>query len=245
MNPVLDLKRLGYFIKRQLFLNINALWIAIGAVGGALLVISALFAYFNPEVDTLFGLRNLYLVVLFGAGFIFTSMVFNEMNTPQKSVTFLTLPVSTLERLLGAWLVSSPVFLLLFGAFMLLLTLISTLLAGQPEALSYLFDRDVLICVKVYLVTQTIFFVGACAFKGNSFLKTLLALFVVAMIITAYSGSLGFLLFGKAGVKVGPDGEFKDTVEYIFTKVIPFLFWYVLAPFMLVVSYYKLRERQV
>ena len=79
----------------------------------------------------------------------------------------------------------------------------------------------------------------------NYFLKTLLALIVVAMLIAAYSAGLAFLLFGQSNYRGGPSDEFKDMAEYIFSRVIPVLFWWVLAPFLLLVSYFKLKERQV
>ncbi|QCR23834.1 hypothetical protein [Pontibacter sp. SGAir0037] len=246
MNPVFDFTRLGFFIRRQLYMNMGALWISLAAVVGAMLIISALFAYFNPQdTDTLLGLRNMYLVVFMIGGYMFTSNVYHEMNSPQKSFTFLTLPVSATERLVGAWIISSPVYIVVYAACMALLGFISCAIAKQPDYFPALFDRPVLICVQVFLVTQTLFFLGACTFKGYNFLKTLLTIIVVGMALAAYSGGLGYLLFGNRGVKVGPTGEFKETAEFIFTKVIPFIFWYLLAPFLLVVSYFKLKERQV
>ncbi len=245
MNPVFDLTRLGFFIRRQLYMNMGALWIAVAAVAGALLVISALFAYFNSgDSEVLYGLRNMYLVVFFVGGFIFTSSVFNEMNSPQKSFTFLTLPVSTTERLVGAWFISSPLFIVVFGMFMVLLSFISSLIASQPQVFPQLFNRDVLTCLQVFLVTQTIFFLGACTFKGHNFLKTLLSLFVTVIIVGVYGSSLGYLLFGENGPGIIDEG-FKEKMEYLFTEILPLFFWYLLAPFLLAVSYFKLKERQV
>ncbi|TXK31553.1 hypothetical protein FVR03_19670 [Pontibacter qinzhouensis] len=249
MNPVFDLGRLGYFIKRQLNLNLNSLWIAIVSNFGTMLVISALFAYFNrQDEEVLYGLRNMYLVAFSLSGYVFTSMVFKEMNSSKTSYAFLTLPVSKLEKLVGAWLVSAPVFVVLYGLMILLLAFFSSMLAQQPEVFPSLFDHNVWVCVKVYLVTQSIFFLGACTFNGNNFLKTLLALLVFAFIIGLYSTMLGYLLFNSEGQVVNEqtmNPVLKDNFTFIFTKIIPFIFWYLLAPFMLVVSYFKLQERQV
>ncbi|GAA4426030.1 hypothetical protein GCM10023188_07630 [Pontibacter saemangeumensis] len=245
MNTELNLKRLGFFLRRQLYLNFSTMWIAITAVLGLLLIISALFAYFNRDADTLLGLRNLYLVVFMLGGYIFTSKVFDEMHAPQKSYMFLTLPVSAAEKLLAAWFISSPVYVVVFGLMMLVLSFFSSLLAGSVDALPFLFDRTFFTCIQVYIVTQALFLLGATAFRGNNFLKTLLAVIVAVLLIAAYSGGVGYLLFGQSNYRGGPSDEFKDTAEYIFTKVIPMLFWWLFAPFMLVVSYFKLKERQV
>ncbi|WP_114782180.1 hypothetical protein [Botryobacter ruber] len=244
MNPQFNSTRLGYFIKRHLYLNVSSLWIAIAAVVGTLLVISALFAYFNP--GTLPGLRNLYLVVFFVGGYFFTSKIFDEMHTPQKSYSFLTLPVSATEKLIGGWIITGPVYVLVFALFMVLLLFISSLIADRPEALPFLFDSNFFTSIKVFLVTQTIFFLGACSFRGNNFLKTLLMLFVLVLLIGMYGSGLAFLLFGEGNISVNAyPADLKNTMEFIIKQVIPFIFWYLLGPFLLLVSYFKLKERQV
>ena len=245
MNTELNLNRLGFFLRRQLYLNFSTMWIAIGAILGLLLVISALFALFNEDTDIVSNLRNLYLVVFMLGGYIFTSKVFDEMHAPQKSYMFLTLPVSATEKLLAAWFITSPVYVVVASLLVLLLSYFSSLLAGNIEALPYLFDRDFFTVIRVYMVTQAVFLLGATTFRNNNFLKTLLALIVVALLIAAYTGALGYLLFGQSNYRAGPGNEFKDTAEFIFTEIIPMLFWWLLAPFLLLVSYFKLKERQV
>ncbi|MFD3002255.1 hypothetical protein ACFS7Z_17925 [Pontibacter toksunensis] len=245
MNTELNLKRLGFFLKRQLYLNISTMWIAIGAILGLLLILSALFAVFSDDAEVVFGLRNLYLVVFMVGGYIFTSKIFDEMHAPQKSYMFLTLPVSATEKLLAAWLITSPVYVVVAGLIMLLLTSFSALLAGNTDAFPYLIDDVFFNCLGVYMVTQAVFFLGATTFRSNNFLKTLLVLIVVVLLIAAYTGGLGYLLFGQAHNRLEPDSGLKDTAEFIFTRIIPMLFWWLLAPFLLVVSYFKLKERQV
>ena len=244
MNLQFNSTRLGYFIKRHLYLNVSSLWIAIAAVVGTLLVISALFAYFNP--GTLPGLRNLYLVVFFVGGYFFTSKIFDEMHTPQKSYSFLTLPVSATEKLIGGWIITGPVYVLVFVLCMVLLLFFSALVAGLPESFPYFFDSSFFTSIKVFLVTQTIFFLGACSFRGNYFLKTLLLLFVLVLLIGMYGSGLAFMLFDEGNISPKSFSvSMKDTAEFIFTEAIPFIFWYLLGPFLLLVSYFKLKERQV
>ncbi|WP_347159508.1 hypothetical protein [Pontibacter chitinilyticus] len=249
MNTELNFKRLGLFMRRQLYLNFASLWTALAAILGLLFIISAIVLYSRPAtvmgLPGLLGLRNFYLVVFMLAGYVFTSKVFDEMHAPQKSFMFLTLPVSAAEKLLSAWLITSPVYVLLFCLVFLLLSLFDSLFIGQLDALPYLFDVHFFNCIKVYMVTQAVFLLGATAFRGNNFLKTLLALIVLAMLIGAYGASLGYLLFGDGTHQVRLGGELRETTEYIFTKIIPALFWWVLAPFLVVVSYFKLKERQV
>ena len=244
MNAEFNLTRLGYFIRRQLFLNVNAMWIAIAAVVGVLLVISGLTAYFNPTKIN--NLVPLYLVVLFVGGYVFTSKIFSELHSPQKSYAFLTLPVSTAEKLLGAWIIAAPLYLLtaLLGAFILML--VSALIAGRPADLPSITDTSLIRLIGLFLVTQTVFFLGAVAFKGNNFLKTLLALFIHAVVIFGYTGLLGYLLFGNRAVfQEDKAASFEGTVKFFTDQLLPFLFWFALPVFLMIVSFFKLKERQV
>ncbi|RIJ36622.1 hypothetical protein [Pontibacter oryzae] len=245
MTTELNLTRLGHFIKRQLYMNLSAMWVAIAAVTGILLVVSGFVAYFNPD-----DVRNLipfYLVVFFLGGYIFTSMIFNEMHSPQKSYAFLTLPVSTAEKLVGAWVIVAPVYLITAVASMFILGAASSWVAGEPVALPGLLGKNAFKILGIFLVCQTIFFLGATAFKGNNFLKTLLALFVFFTLWAMYTGGVGYILFGAngSGVNHGFSHEFKNLMEAFVKHILPFLFWFVLPLYLLVVSYFKLKERQV
>ncbi|MDX5421462.1 MAG: hypothetical protein LPK14_04355 [Hymenobacteraceae bacterium] len=245
MNTEFNLTRLGHFMRRQLYMNISSMWVAVVAIVGVLLVISGFTAYFNPHAIS--NLIPLYLVVLFLGGYIFTSRVYSEMHTPQKSYAFLTLPVSTAEKLVGAWLIVGPIYLIAAVAGVFVLALFSALVAGQPANLPNLTSNQFIRPVGVFLVLQTIFFLGATAFKGNNFLKTLLALFILAVVLVAYTGLLGYMLFGNEGARFeeGAASSFEGTMKFITDQLIPFLFWFVLPLFLLVVSFFKLKERQV
>ncbi|MDQ3537007.1 MAG: hypothetical protein M3421_15425 [Bacteroidota bacterium] len=240
----LHITRLGLFMKRQLTINIHSLWIALGALIGILLLISISVAYFNPQ--NLGGLQEVYITVFYLAGFMFTSKIFYELHSPNRSFAFLTLPVSNIEKLIGAWLITAPLFALVYLLFIFILTSISSLIAGHSSALEIIFNRETLESIGLYLVLHSIFFLGACTFKGNNFLKTLLWIFLFMMAVLIFAGLLFLLLFGTTSLHIeNVSPEFQYFMTDVFTKVLSFLFWYVLAPFMLVVSYFKLKERQV
>lgn len=245
MTTEFDLTRLGHFIKRQLYMNLRAMWVAIAAITGILLVVSGFVAYFNP--DDVNNLVPFYLVVLFLGGYIFTSMIFNEMHSPQKSYAFLTLPVSAAEKLVGAWLVVAPVYLITAVVSIFILSTVSSWVAGEPVHLPGLLDEGVIKIIGSFLVIQTIFFLGATAFKGNNFLKTLLALFVFFTLMAMFTGGVGYLFFSDSGLRfTEQDANLMETkFGFIVKQVIPFLFWFVLPLYLLVVSYFKLKERQV
>ncbi len=236
--------RLFQFIQRQVFLNAPPMLIAAGAVFGTLLVISLLVAYYGGgDLDDL---RGFYLTVFFIGGYIFTSNIFSELHTPQKSYFYLTLPVSTLEKTIGSWLLSALAYTVVFQLFAAIIYLIVQLISGKGPAFTEFFNRDYMLAVGVYVVTQTIFFLGASYFRKYNFLKTLLALFIILVIIGLYAGGLGWLLFRGDNMNNNNfSGEFQFTVENVIPRILKFVFWYIFAPFMLVVSYFSLKEREV
>lgn len=248
MNTAFDLTRLGHFIKRQLYMNSSSLWVGTVAVTGFLLVASVLLPYLKGA-NSVPVLVNLFGAVFFISGFVLTSKVYAEMQSPQQSYLFLALPVSAVEKLVGAWLISSPMFIAAAGIGFSVLMLISALMAGESAFAffqsKYLFLnlRD----VGAYMVFQTVFLLGACAFKGNNFMKTLLAAFVFVVVLVGYTALFGYLLFGSAGpaFTVEDSKRMEDSFGFVVKSVLPLLFWFVLPLFLLVVSFFKLKERQV
>ncbi|HYG39548.1 MAG TPA: hypothetical protein VD908_13050 [Cytophagales bacterium] len=217
--------------------------IGIAGVFGILLLISLIVTHADSaDYGNLYGL---YMTVFFIAGYIFTSRILSELNSPGKSYGFLTLPASTFEKFIGSWLLSSPVYVLIFMIFITLIYLISTVTAGIEVSFAKMFDETFFRIIWIFMVTQTIFFLGACTFKSYNLLKTLFALFLIIALVAAFAGLLIWILFGG---QIQGD-EFNDGFsmqgEKFFTEVIPFIFFYVLGPVLLVVSYFKLKEREV
>ncbi len=251
-NNIFSTHRLYLLIRRQVFSNGKSLLIALGGVSGFLLIISVLVAYFNPSA--LIGLTALYFTCMFIGGYIFTSNIFNEMHQIQKSYSFLTLPVSINERLAAAWLLTGILFpivsLLIMAAIVLLANLIMNLTVDMAPFQS-VFSPTSLKLIKIYVITQSLFLLGAVYFRKNNFLKTLLALIVVSLILNIYTGLVGWALFGSLNSEgMHIDGNnISPAMNQLFTDHIPnmarFVFNYLTLPFFLVTTWFGLKERQV
>jgi ABC-type transport system involved in multi-copper enzyme maturation permease subunit len=189
-------------------------------------------------------LLGLYHTVFFLGGYVFASQVFGELHSPQRSYTYLTLPVSTAEKLVGSWLLVSLGFVVVYWLAAFLIYVLANLVSNWPHDPQQMFNRDFFHSVVAFLVTQTIFFLGACYFRKNNFLKTLFALFVVALVVGLYTGGVAWLVLDKEGgnINFGQDEGYQagKVIEQIATV----FFRYVLGPFMLIVSYFRLKERQ-
>ncbi len=233
--------RMLNFMRRQAALNFSSLMIAAGAVFGALLVISLLVGYFGPQ--NIPNLINVYLVTFFICGLVFTARIFAELHIPQKSYAWLTLPVSTGEKFWGSWLLSSPVFILLFFAVCSFLYFIACITGNSIDAYTQMFSKSVGKAIATFVVIQSIFFLGAVYFRNNNFMKTIFALFLIATVLSVYSGTLTWLFWNGQG-QMNLNINSSDMIGNS-GRIISFAFWFLLGPFMLLVSYFRLKERQV
>lgn len=251
-NDILSFKRLLLLMRRQVLSGANGLLIAFGGFAGVLLIISLLVAYFNPPA--LGGLSALYFTVMFIGGYILTSSFYSELHQSEKSYSYLTLPVSVTERLLSAWLITAVLFPVISILAMSVIVLVANLLMNLTVELSpfqSVFSAQSLTLIGIYMVTQSVFLLGAAYFKKNNFLKTLLALFVISLIINAYTALLGWGLFRGVADEMAMMAEqavfqpFENLVTQTFPAVFKFIFWYVTIPFFMVTTWFSLKERQV
>ncbi len=252
-NSIFSFRRLYLLLRRQLLSNASAWLIAFGAVAGSLLVLSLLVAYFQPA--NLAALTGLYFTVMFIGGYIFTSNIFGELHHAQRSYQYLTLPVSTTERLFSAWIITAIVFPVIAVLSMALIVLIANLVMNftfDVTPFQSVFSKGSWTSVKVYMVTQSVFLLGAAYFRKNNFLKTVLALFVVSVIFQIVIVTTAYFVFSpfaeEGAFNIGPQ-HMSQQMENVFLTHVPatarVIFWYLTIPFFLIVTWFSLKERQV
>ncbi len=230
------------FVVRQATLYRNRWLIAAAAIFGILLLVSLFTAYTNPA--GLVGVKTFYSTVFMITGLIFTSQIFMELHAPNQAYSFLTLPVSTLEKLVGSWLLTSPVFILVYTVATYAIYLLSALISGVGVSPASFFTAELGQTIASYMVIQTIFLWGACYFRKNNFLKTVLSLLLLFIVLGAYGGLLVWLFFGN-NLNVEPKADTEALVENTLQPILSFLYWGVLGPYMLVTTYFTLKERQL
>ncbi len=248
-----NIKRSMFLLYRQLCFSTNGLLIGFGAVSGVLV--------FILSMTLLFGHRGLDNNVYFGTiiptffimGYVFTSNIFSELRTPQRGYLFLMLPASILEKLLVPWLISSVLFVLASVAMIflinILLLVISLIFLGNPVTIFNPCALPVLKMYAIYLVTQPIFVLGSVYFRRYNFLKTVLSLFVFILILGIYVTLAGKLIINHNFQGIHFEDGVPQHLEHFFTSVffpaVKILFWGCIAPFFLIVSYFRLKEREV
>ena len=254
-NKIINIKSLFLFIKRYLFINKNTLSVAFGAAAGVIILILMLAAYqtksFNSEI-----LFSTVFPFYFLGGLIFTSSSFKELHDPKSSYSFLTFPVSTFEKLFGIWLSTSVLFSIASIATMYIINILVSVLSSQlfdfQLHIDNIFTLQLFTEVGKYIVIQSIFFLGAIYFRKNNFFKTILTIFVIFTVFAILTGLSGRIIFsdymGLHSYNLNSDNssfELQETIKNTIPQILKFTFWYLCAPFFLIVSYFRLKERQI
>jgi hypothetical protein len=198
-----------------------------------------------------------YSMILLGSGFYFTSNSFNELNQKEQRMQYLSLPSSIFEKLTMKLLITSLGYVILFTALYWVFAQVADVIAAyfnysflpfNPVAPFYLF------MIKLYLVIQSIFILGAIAFNRFAFFKTLFALFLLVLVFGVIMWIIFRILFAEYfdgvftpvdNVQVIPGKNFQNFIEFTAWPVLQHIFWFVLAPLFWVVAYFKLKEREV
>jgi len=251
MNNMFDIKRVYLLIIRFLRMYTSPALIAFTAVSALLLVILLLTSIDLQINDETFLGITLPFVML--GGYIFSSMAYPELNSSVKGNFYLTLPASPLDRLAAGWLLTGPAYVILSMVLLFLLSLLTAIFGstvfGYPFMLHNIFEENVIKVFGIYLVTQTLFLTGAAYFKRFNFFKVILSIVVVGFVVSAYSGILSLLVFGGSGFNGSFPGDADPITKAFFEQTFPdiaaFVFWGLMGPFFLLVTYFRIKEREV
>jgi hypothetical protein len=199
-----------------------------------------------PQIEFL----GMVMPTFFIGGYVFAATTFKELQSTYRSYLLLMLPASRLEKLFVGWFISSLFYTLvsLLTMFVInLITLIMSNLLGNPIPLFNLFSKEMLLRLAIFLVTQPIFFLGAFYFRKGNFFKTILALSLTMLGIMIYILIVMKLTFHHSYTVINLKFESEDMPD-LYRVIIPtvskIFFWYIMAPFFLIVSYFSLKERE-
>jgi hypothetical protein len=139
-----------------------------------------------------------------GGGLFLTSFIFDELHSSSTAFLTLTLPATSLEKLVASWLVSALLFTAVSFAGYYLLTLLLfvstklTLTTEIPHIFHNPFGEGLGDATVTYLTYHSIFLLGAAYFKKNNFLKTALSLIILGITLF-FTLAAGLFLFAFDG----------------------------------------------
>lgn len=213
-----------------------------------------------------------FFLSLFTAGTLYASQYFRDLGSRPKGINFLLVPASAFEKLLCGLLYTVLLFFAVFVAVFYLVDVLmvgiantfagAEALAGKPSVVNVFkiilvrFNKDSTINFLLFFFSvQSAFLLGSIYFEKYSFIKTIISGFIGGFILFCFmyffnevllppgDYPMGFLTAYR--VRVDGVNDRLVQVPHWIGEVFRFLAMYAVAPFLWVVTYYRLKEKQV
>ena len=245
-----DFTRFWWLLKLELFRSRKGVLMTFLVIFGMLFFVGMLLALATEPQLKSFEHSEGYAYSLILGGFILSSLAYSDLGSTLRRYTYLSLPVSTLERFVSMWILTSIVWIVAFTLTYTVYTWVANYL-GQlifSRVTFYAFDplsAFAITAMKSYFVLQGIFLVGAAHFRGYVFPKTVSVLIVLAVVC----GTLIYFMLREPFLSEhecsGMDCELVDVMgEQPAWQVVKWFFWWVLAPLSWVITYLGLKEQE-
>src|SRR5688572_22730034 len=200
MNEQLSLHRVVLLLRAELLRSRRTWLVAAGTAALVALLLSSIGAL-DGEVGGVGFYRTVFIAGLFALGTLATSQAFVDLHGRTTNTAFLLLPASALEKTLARLLLTTVG---LIAYLLVLTTLLSWLLEGINTAMfgvrRELFvplGRPAWSMLPHDLVVQGLFFLGAAWFRKLHYVRTVGAVLLIAIGMSAVAVALAWL-FGSA-----------------------------------------------
>ncbi len=194
-------------------------------------------------------LINTFVVIGLILSLLYTSLIFDDLNNPLKSYSVIMLPASNAEKLLAGWIYTGILapFFVLVSIYTLYFTgsIINLFIESAPFQLP---EQNIVFQTFAYcfyyMAIQPIFLLGSICFRKLSFLKTIMSILFSFFVISGFVGLIIYFMFPELQ---GQNSY--GTVNITLFDANGSEYWNLLtgltAPLFLIISYYKLKEKQV
>jgi hypothetical protein len=215
-----------------------------------------------------------YFFSLFTVGSFYASQYFRDLGSRSKGINFLLVPASSFEKVLCGLLYTVLLFFVVFTlAFYLVDVLMITITknfitpdieypAGQKGLLNvfeaakiHASPTTTFNVLWIYFSIQSVFLLGSVYFQKYSFIKTIIGGFVIFFLLFCYvyflydmmpKGDYANGVFTSYIIKTsGNKDNFLVQLPGWLGQVLYYLFMYGTAPFLYLVTYFRLKEKQV
>ncbi|MGD2033603.1 MAG: hypothetical protein PVF73_01000 [Bacteroidales bacterium] len=243
-----EISRFWLLLKMEIARSRKGLLVTLVITFGFLFFIGLLLTPFIDPSMIIYEHNTGFAFTLLTGGFILSSLAYRDSSNTLRRYKYLTLPVSTFEKFLSMWLLTS------FG-WILLYTITYTIYSFFANAIGQLLFHDLVFetfnplgpgavqFMKLYFVLQGIFLAGAAHFKGYVIPKTLLTL----ILFGAVCGGITYLLMQDLfHIEMTTEScSFIGLPSFQVWMIIQWLFWWLLAPLCWVITYLGLKEQEV
>ncbi len=255
MNTTLDINRLGLLLKRYFIENKQrelTFW-------GITIVVFTLMHLAGPQEKSISVEMFLYI-----SGFIFAARTFKIFNYTPGGMHYLLIPATHLEKLTTAILLSIFYYfimiLITYSLGTILGTTIGNFFFGSNNPITFALFRswsdtyaisyapmNLLNKFIFFAGVQSVFILGSIYFKGNAIGKTFLSITALSILLVLIELFLLKITFGTYHL----DGQMinlsinSEQGFLSWLSIASEIFAYALIPFFWIVSYFRLKEKQV
>lgn len=193
-------------------------------------------------------------------GTVAASEAFKELHDKTKNERYLLLPASALEktiaRILNVTVLFVPYLLLFITLVSLITEGLNLLVFGRYNGLFNPFDPQIWELIGVFLVLQSLFFLGGAWFRNLHWFKTVLSVFTIAIgtgVLVFISFRIFYadyfigLLTPSPGFFVVMTNTLSANIDLYHTtlSLLKILYFSVVAPFCWFVAWLRVKETQV
>ncbi len=251
-----SIKRLLWMMRKDLFDNLKFVLIGYGSMVGLFSFIFFFIA--NNSYGEKIDLTQFYLIGLFLTGIFISGMAFTDFRSKERAMSYLTIPASLLEKFLSILFLTTIGFIVSFTVIFFVFNGIAIIagLAFFDLEVNFinLFTLEVWKTLSAYIVIQSLFLAGAATFRKVPLFFTILIMFIGGIIMSTYLGILSYSLFNEFNEASNSDfGIFSlKTKDFRYNaedetalKYFKYFINYATAPIFWVVTYLKLKEKEV
>ena len=251
-----NIKRFAQLIKRDFITYRKPLLFGIATLFLFLLALSSFLWFTNvnqvQQLDDDYWSSWLVVFVFFG-GLVFTSLVFWEFRTPAGRISFLSLPASNFEKVLSRWIYTLVLYPLVTLTSIYMVYLICKLFYTNITWVSMEFSRLTNDLTMLYLLIHGVMLMFGIWFNKYVAPKAALISFAAFLIGTVCFSLFIYVVFNNLfdgmmmdrEIRVHPKPEFQQSMEVTVFPIVGTLLLVFIPVFFFVVSYFKMKEKQV
>jgi hypothetical protein len=272
MNQFFSLQRFSLLVSKHWADNKKRYSLSVLAFIGLLIGWFLFFLLVEKDAPMDKGMQFItFLFSLFVIGSFYASQYFRELSSRAKGINFLLVPASAFEKILCSILFNFVLFFVVFvSAFyiadFLMVTVSNSFLdSSSPENKQGLinvfqeaklpFDgTNTINLLAVFFSIQAFFLLGSVYFEKYSFIKTVISGFLIFLALFFFIFFL-FELMPNGGytsgfltsfhIQTGDNQHYLVSIPNWIGKSLFYLLMYGTAPFLWIVTYYRLKEKQV
>lgn len=261
MNNFFSPGRFLGLLKEELRLDYRRYLIALGVIFGGLFIIWWFNAFDMSPDEHLEDFHYVWFgIILLGGGALYSSLAFTRFGDKPAKLFYLNLPASTFEKYASKWLLTAIFYPIVIWVLYLLFSWVVHKIHlaytdGAPFTQLPVLGETTWLFIKLHIVIQSAFLLGAVIFHRYAIFKTIFSILVLEFALFAFAYICARLIFSELFVESfaprSPDmvyqinDSFKNFVDTQLVGILKKVFWFLLAPFLLLVGFFKLKEKEV